>query len=76
VEGGENDVSPFPSPSKNNQTWSIPKATKLGTFHWSLSKMLPHWPLSIGFISKATKLGPSICHQVGVFLHLLLFHFF
>ncbi len=51
--GGEKDVSP--SPSKNNQAWNIPRAIKFGTFNWPPSKMYPHWPPSIGFISRATK---------------------
>jgi hypothetical protein len=29
IEGGEKDVSP--SPSKSNQTWNLPLATKLGS---------------------------------------------
>ncbi len=55
MEGGEKDVSP--SPSKGIQIWNIPMATKLGTFHWPLSKMLLHWPPHIGFLPKAIKLG-------------------
>jgi hypothetical protein len=38
MEGGENDVSLFPS--KNNQIWKIPRAIRLGTFHWP-----PNWGL-------------------------------
>jgi hypothetical protein len=40
VEEGENDV--FPSPSKGNQAWNIPKATKFGTFLGYQAKILPH----------------------------------
>jgi hypothetical protein len=40
VEGGKKDI--FPTPFKGKQAWNIPIATKLGTFHWPLSKMLPH----------------------------------
>ncbi len=32
-------------------------ATKLRTFHWPPNKMIPHWPLSIGFLARATKFG-------------------
>jgi len=35
VEGGENDV--FPSPSKGNQTWNIPRVTNFETFQGPLS---------------------------------------
>jgi hypothetical protein len=48
VEGGENDASPFPS--KGNQTWNIPRATKLGTFHWPPSwsfLSFPSFPFSL-----------------------------
>jgi len=36
VEEGEKDV--YPSLSKGNQAWNIPRATKLGTFFWLPSK--------------------------------------
>ncbi len=35
----------------------LPKATKYGTFQGPPSRMFPHWPPSIRFISKATKYG-------------------
>jgi hypothetical protein len=60
MKGGENDIFPFPF--KGNQVCNLPLATKqdafqlatkLRTFHWPLSKMLPYRP---------TSLEPSISH--------------
>jgi hypothetical protein len=44
MEKGENDAFTFPS--KSNQTWNIPRATKLGTCYWP-----PSWgfPLLLSF---------------------------
>jgi hypothetical protein len=42
VKGGDNDVFLFPF--KGNQAWNIPKATKLGPFHWPPSWGLPSPP--------------------------------
>jgi hypothetical protein len=36
--------------SKGHQTWNIPRATKLGTFHWSSGwdlLLLPSFPFSL-----------------------------
>jgi hypothetical protein len=69
MEGSENDAYPFPS--KGNQAWNIPRATKHGTFHWAPSKNVSPLTSNHGTFKRPPNFKPSIGHQLVVFLHLL-----
>ncbi len=63
MERGENDVFPFPSPSKGNQAWNNPRDTELGTFHWPPNKMLPCCLQALDSFQRPLSMEHSEGHQ-------------